>query len=187
MITLLPCAQSEIDDGNEILVYGWMVTSSSPKEKDVPVLVRPKLSVPLPVSVSTTCDFTRRDLDCSPPRLCLRNHVAGLCSESAWIARIEVHNDSIMYYICEEDQLVGGGVGGSTLLMRWSHSASVRNFLYKNARGLQESCFTSPRHSSYSTCLVWESGHTIPDGAHNPKLLHWHAQAIFLYHSLKLP
>ena len=39
------------------------------------------------------------------------------------------------------------------LLTRWSHSASLRNFLYRKMRGFQASWMTSPVHS------IWESTH----------------------------
>ena len=35
-----------------------------------------------------------------------------------------------------------------TWLIRWSHSSSDSSFLYRKARGLQDTCSTSPRHSS---------------------------------------
>jgi hypothetical protein len=35
--------------------------------------------------------------------------------------------------------------------MRWSHSASDRNFLYRKRRGAHDSCSTSPSHSTWIT------------------------------------
>ena len=37
---------------------------------------------------------------------------------------------------------------GSTLSMRWSHSASDRKRLYRKSRGAHDSCCTSPSHST---------------------------------------
>jgi hypothetical protein len=104
------------------------------RAKKVPVLVRTVLSMLLPVSLSTTVDFTMVGLAC-------RRAASGSRSAQGGASRAR-------------RALRGRGPArpGGTLLTRWVTSSSVRKFLSRNARGFQDTSTISPRHSTCARC-----------------------------------